>query len=404
MKHSKLYAAIIFLVILFILALSFIYIRDKGIMGDEGSYYNQAQDFMKRNFKLNHDFSTLPGYPAFLAVWGSIFSVTSIAGMRMFNLILSVFSIFVFLLLTKKVNGELSLVRTIQYCFFPIIFPFFFLIYTDIFSLLLVLFAFYLLLKKKYDLAGIISILSIFVRQNNIIWLLFMCAYIYYENYKFTFNITSLKNWLKKCSVFIVGIIIFIAFIIMNKGFAVGDKGAHPAFSFHLGNVFFILFLFFFLFLPLNISNFKKIISLIRKNKKIIILILGIFLICIFSFKNSHPYNSSDLTFFLRNRLLAYFTANTFRKVLFAMPIIYSVLSIIVTKLKRKSFYFIYPFALLYLLPSWLIEQRYYIIPFVLFMLFRKKQSKIVEYSTIILYVVSSLYLFYGVVNGLFFI
>jgi alpha-1,2-glucosyltransferase len=187
----------------------------------------------------------------------------------------------------------------------------------------------------------------------------------------------------------------------VNKGFAVGDKGAHPAFSFHLGNIFFILFLFFFLFLPLNISNFKKIIKLVKKNKKIMVLILGVFLYII-AFKNSHYYNAH--TYFLRNRLLVYFTANVFRKVLFAIPIIYSVLSIIVTKLKKKSFYLLYPFALVYLLPSWLIEQRYYLIPFVLFMLFRKKQSKVVEYSTIILYVVSSLYLFYGVVNWWFFL
>jgi len=390
-------------VILCILTLSFLYIKDAGLMVDEPTHYDQIKEFIEGNFQLHWRLTTIAGYHAFLAVLGSIFGVISVAGMRMFNLILSVFSIFVFLLLTKKVHRELSLVKTIQYCFFPIIFPFFFLIYTDIFSLLLVLFAFYLLLKKKYDLAGVISILSIFVRQNNIVWLIFMCAYVYYEKYKFTFNITALKDWMKKCSIFIMGIIIFITFVIINKGFAVGEKGFHPAFSLYPGNIFFILFLFFFLFLPLNISNFNKIMGFVKKKKKVIVLILGVFLY-ILTFKSNHPYNGGHLTFFLRNKLLVYFTANTFRKVLFAIPIIYAILSIIVTKLKKKSFYLLYPFTILFLLPSWLIEQRYYIIPFVLFILFRKKQSKIVEYSTIALFVVSSAILFYGITKGLFFI
>jgi alpha-1,2-glucosyltransferase len=401
MKHPRLYASIIIFIMLCSLTLSFLYIKDKGLMVDEPIHYDQIKWFIEGNFQLHSGLTTIAGYHAFLAVLGSVFHVISAAGMRLFSLILSTVSIFVFLLLSKKINGGSFLVRTIQYCFFPIIFPFFFLIYTDIFSLLLVLFAFYLLLKKNYDLAGVISILSIFIRQNNIVWLLFMCVYIYYEKNKFTFNVAALKDWMKKCSVFIVGILIFLAFVIINKGFAVGDKGGHPAFSFHLGNTFFMLFLFFFLFLPWNISNFYKIIKLIKKKKKVIVLILGIFLY-ILTFRNSHSYNFN--LYFIRNKLLVYFTANTFRKILFAIPIIYSILSVIVTKLKKKSFYLLYPFAIIYLSPSWLIEPRYYMIPFTLFILFKEKQSKVVEYSTIILYVISSFYFLYGTANGWFFL
>lgn len=211
-------------------------------------------------------------------------------------------------------------------------------------------------------------------------------------------------NYTKTQWIFIIGFIIFIIFVIINKGFAIGDKVMHPAFSFHLSNIFFMLFLFFFLFLPLNISNFPKVIQLIKKNKKIILLIIIIFTIYMFTFVNNHPYNTQWTSKFLRNWLLTYFTSTILLKILFFLPIAYSVLSISLIKLHKKSFYLIYPFAILYLLPSWLIEQRYYLIPFTLLILFRKKESKLVEYSLIIIYIVLSLILFCVTERRIFFL
>jgi alpha-1,2-glucosyltransferase len=132
------------------------------------------------------------------------------------------------------------------------------------------------------------------------------------------------------------------------------------------------------------------------------LIIFAFFLIYIFTFKIDHPYNINQ--YFLRNKLLVYFTSSIILKILFFIPVAYSILSISVTELYEKSFYLIYPFTILYLIPSWLIEQRYYLIPFALFILFKKEESKLVEYLSIVFYIISSALLFYGIRNELFFI
>jgi len=260
------------------------------------------------------------------------------------------------------------------------------------------------LFNQQYRLAGVVGFFSLFVRQNNIVWLGFMCAFICYEKYNVKFDLQTLKHYIKDCLAFIIGFAIFTVFIIVNKGIAVGDKGMHPAYSLHLGNIFFMLFLFFFLFFPLNISNFSKITRFLKGNKNIGLLIMVVFLVYQFTFSNTHPFNQEKYNFFLRNKILIYFSSTTLLKILFFIPVAYSLLSIKVTELSKKPFYLIYPFTILYLIPSWLIEQRYYLIPFTLFMLFKKEQTKLVTYSTITIYVLSSAILFYGIRMKRFFL
>jgi hypothetical protein len=63
------------------------------------------------------------------------------------------------------------------------------------------------------------------------------------------------------------------------------------------------------------------------------------------------------------NRILSFF------------PIAYSMLSLCVTRLERRSFYLLYPFTIFFLLPNEVIEVRYGFIPLALFLLFKEKDS-----------------------------
>ena len=102
--------------------------------------------------------------------------------------------------------------------------------------------------------------------------------------------------------------------------------------------------------------------------------------------------------------ILGYFNKGFLIKSLLFLPIAYSFLSLFVTEFKRKSFYLLYLFSFLFLLPSWLIEQRYYLIPFSLFILFKKEENKLVENLGIWLYVIFSLIIFYLIGSGKFFL
>jgi alpha-1,2-glucosyltransferase len=252
MKLQKTTILIVFFITLSICFISsYLYIQNAELFGDEKVHYPQIKKFINKDFTLHPKITTIPGYHAILALFAYIFNVSSIASTRLLSLIFSIASIPIFFLLSLKICKESSVIKTLQYCFFPILFPFFFLLYTDMPSLLMILISFYFLLNQKYKLAGIMGILSLFIRQNNIVWLAFMCVFIHFEKYNFEFSVKIFQKSIRDYWIFIIGFILFIIFLIINKGVAIGEKLMHPSFLFRTGNIFFMMFLFFFLFLSI---------------------------------------------------------------------------------------------------------------------------------------------------------
>lgn len=403
MKYKKIIIFFTFVLIFAVFIAAFLFFKDAVPKADEKVHYKQIETYINGHSDLHVALTTIPGYHSTIATIAEIFSLSSIQSIRLITFIFSLLLVIVFYLLLKKIHKDLPISKFFLLCFFPILFPFFFLIYTDIFSLVLILSSFYLLLNKKYITSGILGILSILVRQTNIIWLLFFCAYVFYEKYGFRFTKNKLISLAKDCWVFILGFISFFIFLIINKGVAIGDKAMHPPFTFQLENIFFLLFLFFFLFLPLNIANFKKIYQSIKKNKGIILFVLLTFLVFIITFRVNHPLNTNNFGY-LRNNLLLYIDSALYLKILFFIPVAYSIFSISVIKLKEKVHYLLYPFTLLSLIPCWLIEQRYYLIPFILFIVFSKKNSILIEIPTIFIYIVVSVIFIIGMRYGFFYI
>jgi alpha-1,2-glucosyltransferase len=366
---------------------------------DEQDHYPQIISYVNGDYLKPYLISTLTTYHALLAVISKIAGIASIKFFRAVNLVFALAAILVFGITCEKLNRNSSIVTLLQFSFFPIVFPYFFLIYTDILSLLMVLTALFFLVKKKYEWSGLFSIFACFVRQDNIVWLSFFFTLAYIDAYGFKLKIKDvLRHFLKRWS-FTTGIVLFIIFVFINKGIAIGDKSMHPAFSFHLGNIYFFLFLFFFLLAPLHISNFRKIVLLINKHKLIIAGIALFYLLFILSFSNDHPFNTQWGNYFLRNAVLIFLNSSWLYKTVFFVFVMFSILSLCVTELKRKNFYLYYLFTFLFLIPSWLIEQRYYIIPFTLFLLFKKEDKKWVEISTLVLLVAVS-GLFYLVIRS----
>ena len=113
-----------------------------------------------------------------------------------------------------------------------------------------------------------------------------------------------------------------------------------------------------------------------------------------YTFEADYPFNYNRLL--LRNNLLHWVVADPWRKLAFGLCAAYAALSIAVTELKREHLFLLYPLALLYLLPSWVIEPRYLIAPLVLFNIFRKPRRPQVEFALVILFIAAALYIFFG--------
>lgn len=408
-KTRKILKAVILLyTLLMVSVFAFSFIIGQNLHGDEQWHYRQVWFFLNGRWFLHGTITMIPGYHFIMFLLGYLFNTNLLSHIRIFSFFFSFLTVVIFYLMAEKTNEKNSVIKTVQYFVMPIIFPFFFLVYTDIFSMLFLFIALFCTLSKKYTAAGIWGIISLFSRQNNVIWLAFLFCIIYVMEFGYSFERKKIITHLKKRWIFLLGFLLIVLFVIFNKGFTLGDRGSHPI-ALHTGNVFLMLFLFFFLFLPLNVSNFKKIVIFLKENKTYFLYIAFFFVFYLLTYKNDHPYNNytgidDPFYFNLRTRLLVFSCSGLWQKVLYFIPAAYAALSIRVTKLSDKSFYLLWPFTVLYLAPSWLIEQRYYMLTYSFFILFKEEESPLVEYSTIVLYVLLTIFLFDGIVKWQFFL
>jgi len=86
------------------------------------------------------------------------------------------------------------------------------------------------------------------------------------------------------------------------------------------------------------------------------------------------------------------------------IPMAWALCSLCVTPLQRRSFYYLYPVTVAALLPVSLIEQRYFIVPVVLFMLVKKRESAVFDLGTIVIYAPMTGLLYYRISQGGFFL
>jgi alpha-1,2-glucosyltransferase len=295
----------IFLQILGILCIGLIIIclfqKQSSLLIDEKVHYLQILKFMGADFSLDDRLTTLPGYHLLFALVGSTFHTADIGFMRFISIILASYTVLIYYKLKKVIFPSLKLADVYSFLFFPLFFPFFFLLYTDILSLALFLSSLYCGLNRRYNLSALLGFLNLVVRQNTIFWYLFTFSALFITHYPII-NVDAFWNYLKKSWSFIVGMFIFVIFVIINKGVSNGDKSMHPEFSIHFGNVFFYLFLIGIAFLPSIIKG----LTIKELNYRHFILTGIFFLVYYYTFNVDHPYNTESPDRFLRNDILLF--------------------------------------------------------------------------------------------------
>jgi len=114
--------------------------------------------------------------------------------------------------------------------------------------------------------------------------------------------------------------------------------------------------------------------------------------------------NNFPSDYFIRNWFL-FKMKDSFRlRVLLYIPIVWTFLSLCVIRLKSSEQYWLYPVTILSIMPISLLEQRYFIVPFALLMLFRKPQELIVESSLLLWCMLMSIPLTWGIITMKYFL
>lgn len=389
--------------LLILLLIEFLYVSQARPLSDESFNFRQISRFLKGDISMEPEMNVIPGYHALVAALMKISGRTGIFTARFFSTGISFVAILVFYFLTGKIEGTRSIGKTLQFALFPLFFPFFPLVFTDVLGLLLPLVGLYLVLNKQYWLAGLAAILCVLARTNNIVWLVFLLTLVAADVRvwnRLTFPLFLRNTWL-----FWTGIFCFLIFLISNRGIAISNQAVQPLFRMESGNLIFLLFLFAFLFLPQDLSQISKAIRSIRRTPWILAILSGLLIVFWLSFRPDHPYNLSEADYYPRNALLIAAAAEPGWKLLFFIPVAFSLISMVETRLVDNKFYLLAPFTVLSLAPFWLIEPRYSFVPLAFFILFKQEdERRWVRYLTAALYLIVSVVFVVGMRSELFFL
>ncbi|WP_169307271.1 hypothetical protein [Chitiniphilus eburneus] len=390
------------LLYVFILIVAF-YFPDISPMADEGIHLYQIQRFHAGDFTVHPGLTTIPGYHWLMALLAMPWDSPGAVLVRRINAFVALGTLTTLIVLTCQVRGRLCLTRLTQLLFLPVVLPFYFLIYTDAVSLLLILLCLSLGLSRRMLLAAMVGTLSLGIRQNNIVWLAMMPFLLYATEGGVWTDRRQLGRHLLRCWPFGICAAVFLAFFIINGGVAVGDQWAHPPLSFYCGNFFFMLLVYLVLFLPAIIARLPQTLAFARAVPTKTLLLALLLTIYLFGFTNSHPYNQVYPEYFLRNMVLMTMVSSVWIKMLCFGPLLLALCDFLARCQGRPAWVVIGVFSMLAVLPAWLIEQRYYIIPLLLMLLYRDEDKPWVEAVTSWFYILAGAICTYGMSTHRFF-
>jgi len=411
------------------LTLGWILMLPVGGLADETVHYPQIRSlltaFPDGPWTLHPRLTTFPAYHAVVAAVLKLTGTSGLTAARTVDLAISALLLGVFAALAVRIHRRRSVValRVTQLAFLPILFPFFFLVYTDVLSLLLVLLAVHFADRPRPVLAPLTALAAVLVRQTNIVWVVLIALV----------HLGALgrgsqpspsdapegsHRWRTLAAhgaPYALLAAAAVGFTWAHGGLALGDPAAHPPGALHAANVYFFLFVLLGCFLPLHLPAWGRVFgslggALRRRSWQgalgpVGLTLVGLavaFFLFTWSFEVSHPYNRFLGS--LRNRALDFFAHGQLGPLTLFAADLAAVLALAGTRLKRPLAYALYPLTVAFLAAHWLVEQRYFFIPLALWLVYREDAPPWAERLQLVWGVVLTAILHLGVVNRWFFL
>ena len=377
-----------------------------GYFVDEASHAAQVRFFSSGTFEIFVGTTMIPTYHAILALAEWITGYHDIALLRFVNLLGSLLlPVFIWRLVAMYAPQEAGR-RTVQWFYMPLLFPFFFLVYTDVWPLAAMLATQLAALRKRYVLAAVAGLAATLLRQDMIVWvgmawLLVLLGDSDFLAWRREWRSLLRTGFMRGLPLFLV-MLAFLSFFLWNRGIAVGDRTRHEV-GFNPTNIAYFLLCAWFVFLPQNVLALPRIRRLLRQPTCIALLVAG-FALYMGTYANTHEYNSEGLRFHLHNEGLYWLTKYTWIRAAAFVPIAWMVLSLCVIDLAEPRLRIMYLVAPLSVGLHPLIEQRYYLPALTLFQVWRPTAGGRWENAMLVSYVVITLWIMWGTITGRFFL
>ncbi|WP_213947111.1 hypothetical protein [Luteibacter sp. dw_328] len=366
---------------------------------DEGVHVPQIESLMRGSFDTQPVLAMIPGYHVVMAGLMTLSGLASLGAMRGLSALFGVAAALIFYFIRRKLADEDALMSAALFYVFPLFYPYYFLVYTDIFSLTVVLLAVLSAMNGRHVLAACIMTLSLAVRQNNVIWAALLAAYAAWPALveREGNAAVKLKEAITRALPYALPAIAFLAYWRWNGTIVFSAKisSAHPDLSLHAGNVWLTLFLFLMLFPHSAWKGLQDFAAAVRTRPWLIGFPVAL---CVWVRLHGSGDNQAFQDYFIRNAFIA-FVAHGWARVGFSLVVALAACSIVFTRFRDPRGVLVYPFSVVCLASSVLIENRYSIIPFALWMAFRRDDS---PRWMMAVWLVLSLLITYGVLTKTF--
>jgi alpha-1,2-glucosyltransferase len=365
---------------------------------DESVHMQQIQNYCAGGREQNVRLTMFPGVHALAATVGTAFGDCSWKTVRRFETVMGLAATALALGVLLSLNSQFPIARALQFYYFPIAFPFQFLVFTDVPALACSIAALLSMVRRRWLLASMFATLAIGLRQTNVVVPLFVSVIALLQHDKTGRIVAWVFAYLRKVWLNALALAAFALFVWYNGGVAVGDRGRH-AVGFHVGNVYFALALSWFIALPINLENLWKYRAKLASYGFVAALVIA-FVVYLVWFKVDHPFNMKTRVPFLRNQVLLWVRASVVHQALFFIPIALGFASVWVTALVSKRYWPLYVVGLITLLPERLIESRYAILPIAFWSLLRRDGSASAERASVLSNAAIGLWLIYVILQG----
>lgn len=338
---------------------------------DEIHHYGRIKSIYEHNWTFDPLLAMLPGYHVAMACLARIINRSSFGVARVETFLFSLAALWgVYLALSKHGNGTDAATSLYEITFLPFVFPFIFLVYTDLFSLGCVALSI-LLIDRNVILSASAAGYSAYVRQTNIVWCLILPVWDYWCSRAGNGAPGNAGQRVRRAVPFILITACFTLFAVLNRGITVGMPEYNPTGKVSFGNLYLFFAVIFVTQAPLIVYNWRSYADVLRKKWILTCVLTTVFiLIGLFSLRHDHPFNRPELSFFLRNQITGAADATVFSRTLY-LAIGWTGAAVFFTsKFRWETDWIWVAGILIFMLSQWVVEPRYFIVPFFLWVLF----------------------------------
>lgn len=280
-----------------------------------------------------------------------------------------------------------------QLLFLPVIFPYLPLVYTDLPALSCLLLCAWLMYQKRFITGALTGALATWVRQPSLIWLGLLTLWAGYRCY------TQQTDAFRAVKVMLPGVVVmllFAGFFVFNDSVALGDKSHHRV-SLNLTNGYFMLLMAAVIFMPLVVRQSNETWRLFITCRWLWLVFLAGMPLYLYTFEVSHPFNGTQLNMFLRNLTLNTLVTHWGWLLISYVLLFFCTLALISCPMRRPEFRALWLALPMSVVMMPLVEQRYYMMGFVLWLLCRQRFTDTVEGVLLLWMALISTSLYWGI-------